>query len=245
MITKLILKIKRKENLFYNFLYNVGKFVVFFNIPTIRFIHLPLYYLDYFIKVTVRRIINLCWSIPLFKARCETVGKNLSLPNGIPLIIGSHLKIFLGDNVTIMRSTIGASKIFDAPILKIGNNSTVGYGTVISIAKEIIIGDNCSIGPNCIIMDSDDHPLNPQKRLLKEGLNKEDVLPVKIGNNVWIGSHCAIMKGVTIGDNSIIATHSVVTRDVMPNCVYAGHPARPTLRDIDKLSSTGSLASVQ
>lgn len=105
---------------------------------------------------------------PSFKARCETVGKNLSLPNGIPLIIGSHLKIFLGDNVTIMRSTIGASKIFDAPILKIGNNSTVGYGTVISIAKEIIIGDNCSIGPNCIIMDSDDHPLNPQKRLLKK-----------------------------------------------------------------------------
>lgn len=245
MLNGIVLKIKRKENSFYAFLYKAGKFIISFNIPTIRFIHLPLYYLDYFIKITVRRIINLCWSIPLFKARCEKVGKNLSLPNGIPLIIGSHLKIYLGDNVTIGRTTIGASKIFDDPVLKIGNDSTIGYGTVISVAKEIIIGDNCSIAPHCIIMDSDDHPLSPQKRLQKEGLTKEDVLPVKIGNNIWIGAYATILKGVTIGDNSIIATHSVVIRDVMPNCVYAGHPARPTLRDIDKLSSTGSLESVQ
>lgn len=57
---------------------------------------------------------------------------------------------------------------------------------------------------------------------------------VKIGNNVWIGSYCAILKGVTIGDNSIIATHTVITKDVKENCVYAGYPARPTLIDIHK-----------
>lgn len=239
MITQLILKIKRKENSFYAFLYKMGNFFIFLNIPTIKFIHLPLYYLDYFIKITVRRIISVCWSIPLFKARCERVGKNLQLPNGIPLIIGSHLKIFLGDYVTIGRSTIGASKIFDEPVLKIGNNSTIGYGTVISVAKEVAIGNDCMIAPNCIIMDGDDHPINPQRRLLKEGITKEDVMPVKIGNNVWIGAYVTILKGVTIGDNSIIATHSVITRDVMPNCVYAGHPARPTLRDIDKNDMSG------
>lgn len=245
MITQLILKIKRRENPFYAFLYKTGKFIISFNIPSIKFIHLPLYYFDYFIKITVRWIISVCWSTPLLKARCEKVGKSLSLPNGTPLIIGSHLKIILGDNVTIRRSTIGASKIFDEPVLKIGNNSTIGYGTVISVAKEVIIGDNCMIAPNCIIMDSDDHPINPQKRLLKEGINKEDVLPVRIGNNVWIGSYCAILKGVTIGDNSIIATHSVVTRDVMPNCIYAGHPGRPKLMDIGKISSACNLESAQ
>ena len=74
---------------------------------------------------------HICWSVPVFKARCEKVGKSLSLPNGIPLIIGSHLKIYLGDNVTIGRSTIGASKVYDNPVLKIGNNSTIGYGSVI------------------------------------------------------------------------------------------------------------------
>ena len=152
----------------------------------------------------------------------------------MPLIIGSHLKIFLGDNVTIYRSTIGASKIFDEAVLKVGNHSSIGYGTVISVAKEVTIGDNCMIAPNCIIMDNDDHPVSPKKRLEGQPVDPEDVKPVKIGNNVWIGSYCAILKGVKIGDNSVIATHSVITKDVMPNCVYAGYPARPTLRDIQK-----------
>lgn len=235
MLEQFILKIKRRENAFYSFLYRIGKTILTFNLPSVRFVHLPLYYFDYFVKAALRRVLHVMWSLPLFKARCCSVGKGLSLPNGIPLIIGSHLKIDLGDNVTIGRSTIGASKVFDDPVFRIGNNSTIGYGTVISVSKEISIGDNCLIGPNCIIMDSDDHPVNPQRRLLKEGITKEEVMPVKIGNNVWIGSYCAILKGVTIGDNSIIATHSVITRDVMSNCVYAGHPARPTLRDIDKI----------
>ena len=83
-------------------------------------------------------------------------------------------------------------------------------------------------------MDNDNHPINPQERLLRIPVDKKDVAPVKIGNNVWIGSYCAILKGVTIGDNSIIATHTVITKDVTENCIYAGYPARPTLREIDK-----------
>lgn len=235
MINSIILKIKRRENSFYASLYNVAVFLRSFNIPSVKFIHLPLYYLDSLVKNAVRWFVHTLWSIPLFKARCEKVGKNLRLPNGIPLIVGNHLKIYLGDNVTIGRSTIGASKIFDEPVLKIGHNSHIGYGTVISIAKEVLIGEHCLTGPGCIIMDSDDHPVNPQKRLMNEPVDKENVRPVKIGNNVWIGSNCAILKGVTIGDNVIVATHSVITKDLSANCIYAGYPARPTTRDIDKL----------
>jgi maltose O-acetyltransferase len=237
MFSRFALKIKRRETPFYALLYNVAKFIFSFSVPSFKFIHLPLYYLDFWTKGSLRWIIHSFWSVPLFKARCEKVGKSLRLPNGIPYVIGNHLKIYLGDNVTIGRTTIGASKIYDAPVFKIGNNSAIGYGTVISVAKEVIIGDNCMIGPNCIIMDSDDHPLNPEKRLLKEPVDKEHIAPVRIGNNVWIGSYCAILRGVTIGDNTIVATHSVVTRDAAGNCVYAGFPARPTLRNIDKETS--------
>jgi len=213
----------------------MAKHILSFSLPSIKFIHLPLYYCDYFVRNAVRWFVQAIWSVPLFKARCHKVGKNLKLPNGIPLIIGHHLKIILGDNVTILRSTIGASKVFDNPVLIIGNNSSVGYGTVISVAKEVIIGDNCLIAPGCIIMDSDDHPIRPKERMNGEPVAKDAVHPVRIGNNVWIGANCAILKGVTVGDNSIIATHSVITKDVVENCVYAGYPARPTKRDIDKL----------
>lgn len=237
MFDKFILRIKRKETPFYAFLYRLAKSMNSFSLPCVRPIHLPLYYFDYFVKISARKLINMVWSVPIFRARCERVGKGLSLPNGIPLIQGSHLKLYLGDNVTIGRSTIGAGKIFDEPILRIGNNSTIGYGTVISVSKEVDIGNDCMIAAMCLIMDSDDHPLSPQKRLQKMPVKKEEIKEIKIGNNVWIGSYAAILKGVTIGDNAIIATHSVVTKDVLPNCVYAGFPARPTLRDLDKIDS--------
>jgi acetyltransferase-like isoleucine patch superfamily enzyme len=235
MLASFILKIKRRENAFYAFLYRLAKSFRAFNIPTVRAIHLPLYYLDYAIKVLGRQVVERFWSVPLFKARCEKAGKNLRLPNGIPLVVGNHLRIQVGNNVTIMRTTIGASKVFDHPVLKIGNGSGIGYGTTISISKEVEIGDHCMIGTNCLIMDSDDHPINPQKRLTGEGVAPEQVKPVIIGNNVWIGSYCVVLKGVTVGDNSIISAHSVVTRSVVPNTIYAGNPARPTLRDIDKI----------
>jgi acetyltransferase-like isoleucine patch superfamily enzyme len=235
MFSKFILKIKRKENAFYGLVHEIAKASMSLSVPSIKPIHLFLYYVDVFVKRCIKGLLHAIWSVPLFKARCERVGKRLSLPNGIPFVMGSHLRIRLGDNVNIGRSTIGASKIYDEPVLEIGNNSTIGYGTIVSVSKEVVIGDNCLIGPNCIIMDSDDHPINPGKRLKKQTVDKDDVLSVRIGNNVWIGSYCAILKGVKIGDNSIIAAHSVVARDILPNCVYAGFPARPTLRDIDKL----------
>jgi acetyltransferase-like isoleucine patch superfamily enzyme len=226
MFSQIILKIKRQETPFYTAIYRMAKFLNYFNFPTIKAIHLPLYYIDSFIRLASRRLFHSFWSIPLFKARCEECGKNLSLPNGIPLVTGGHLKIYLGDNVTIGRSTIGASKVFDEPVLKIGSNSCINYGSVISVAKEIIIGNNCLIAGNCLIMDSADHPSDPEKRVQEQPVDVKDVEPVRIGNNVWIGAYSAVLKGVTIGENSIVGTHSVVTSDVPANCIFAGVPAR-------------------
>ncbi len=154
------------------------------------------------------------------------MGKSLRLPNGMPFVIGSHLKIIIGDNVTIAKSTIGANKIFDDPIFSIGDNSSIGYGTSISVAKEVTIGKDTLISVNCLIMDSDDHPINPSKRLLKQQVDPENINPVIIGNNVWIGACTAILKGVTIGNNSIVGTHSVVTQNIPANCICAGVPAK-------------------
>ena len=234
ILDKVILRIKRQDGAGYALVYRILKYLFTFNIPTIRFIHLPLYHLDVFLKLAVARFIHIFWSIPLFKARCHSVGRNLKLPNGIPLVIGSQLKIILGNNVTIGRSTIGSSKVFDHPLLTIGDNSTINYGTVISVAKEIVIGHDCMISGNCLIMDSDDHPLSPRMRLMKAPVAMQDVKPVRIGNNVWIGAYATILKGVTIGDNTVVGAHSVVTRDLPPNSVAVGIPARVAMTGIDK-----------
>lgn len=234
-LNRFILKIKRKQSPFYSFLYRLGWMYYGFNMPYIKLIHLPLYYIDSVAKSVLERMMDVFWRGPLFKARCEQVGKNLRLPNEIPLINGSNLKIYVGNNVTIGRVTFSSSKIFDEAVLRIGSNTSINYGTNISITKEVIIGDNCMISGWCLIMDSDDHPISPLKRLKKLSVEKEEVSPVIIGNNVWIGAYSAVLKGVTIGNNSIIGTHSVVTEDVPPNCLYAGVPAKLVKKDIDKI----------
>lgn len=73
-----------------------------------------------------------------------------------------------------------------------------------------------------LIMDSDFHDLDPATRHSGTG----GALPVQIGNNVWLGSRVIVQKGVSIGDNSVIAAGAVVTRPVPANVVAGGNPAR-------------------
>jgi acetyltransferase-like isoleucine patch superfamily enzyme len=70
------------------------------------------------------------------------------------------------------------------------------------------------------ITDSDWH------EMYDRGQRAKGVFPVKIGDNVWLGDHCMVLKGVTIGENSVVAAGAVVAKDVPPNVVVAGNPAR-------------------
>jgi acetyltransferase-like isoleucine patch superfamily enzyme len=94
-----------------------------------------------------------------------------------------------------------------------------------------------------VITDNNEHSINPDDRFLMRTKDDNhpyrywrysDSKPVVIGRNVWIGTKARICKGVTIGDNSIVAAHAVVTKDVPPNTIAAGNPARIVKTDIDK-----------
>jgi acetyltransferase-like isoleucine patch superfamily enzyme len=111
--------------------------------------------------------------------------------------------------------------------LRIGAFSTIGARTCINATEEVVIGDHCLIAWDCDIMDTDFHYLYE----LDDELPSRNSAPVHIGNNVWIGTRCIILKGVTIGDNSVIAAGSVVTRDVPGNTLAGGNPAK-VLRQI-------------
>jgi len=232
MITKILLKIKKGDTPFWRKIRKLGLTIIRFNIPTFRPLHLFLFYLHNFLVQFMKLIYIKIWCVPLFKARCECVGKRLFLPNGIPLVVG-HTRIIIGDNVTIYRTTIGSTKIGEDPILKIGNNVTIGYGTVISVGKKISMGNYVMIGPHCFIADNDGHPLNPQKRMKRSPVDVKDIKEVIIEDNVWIGNHCTITKGVRIGKNSVIGANSLVTKNIPENCIAIGVPARVLMKDID------------
>ena len=100
--------------------------------------------------------------------------------------------------------------------ITIGRNCGFSGVTIASFCS-ITIGDNVLIGPQSIIMDTDGHGDRNRKQLSGQ--------PVVIGDNVWIGMNCTILKGVTIGDNAVVAAGAVVTRSVPANTIVAGNPA--------------------
>lgn len=103
----------------------------------------------------------------------------------------------------------------------VGENFFSNFDCTILDVCEVRFGDNCMLGPSVHIYTAS-HPLNPTER--NSGI--EFAKPITIGNNVWIGGSAIINPGVTIGDNVVIASGSVVTRDVPNNVVVGGNPAR-------------------
>jgi len=105
--------------------------------------------------------------------------------------------------------------------IHVGKNFYANFDCVILDVCEVRIGDNCSMAPGVHIYTAT-HPVNPMERIAGPEFGK----PVTIGNNVWIGGRAIINPGVAIGDNVVIASGAVVTKDVPGNVLVGGNPAK-------------------
>jgi acetyltransferase-like isoleucine patch superfamily enzyme len=124
----------------------------------------------------------------------------------------------LGPNHPVILCTWGPGAV-----LEIGDDFAMTGGSICA-AERITIGRNVTIGANSTIADTDFHPLNPEIR--RQHPQESDTAPILIEDDVFIGMNCLIMKGVTIGQGSVIGAGSVVTRNVPPCVIAAGNPAR-------------------
>ncbi|SFB42322.1 maltose O-acetyltransferase [Rhizobium sp. NFR07] len=137
------------------------------------------------------------------------------------------------DLIRSLMGRIGRNFVFDGTIhcdygfnIEIGDNFYANVNLIILDGAKVTIGNNVFIAPNVGIYTAG-HPLDIERR--NAGL--EYALPITIGNNVWIGGGVSIMPGVTIGDGAVIGGGAVVTRDIPPDVVAAGNPAR-VIREI-------------
>jgi acetyltransferase-like isoleucine patch superfamily enzyme len=152
----------------------------------------------------------------IYKRKFHKIGKRLDVI-GRPFIHGRG-QIFAGTDLCL-RCLVFPIEIYaqENAVIKIGNHVFINQGSTISAANSIEIGDYTIIGDQTTIYDTDWHGW--------------DELPVKtakvsIGKHVWIGAKSIILKGVSIGDNSIIGAGSIVTGDVEKNTIVAGNPAK-------------------
>jgi len=159
-------------------------------------------------------------------------GKNLKFCGWCRLYRLEDSVINIGDNVKFVSSSfinhIGlnrrcsiSTETHEAKI-EIGNNC--GFSsTNICCFDSIKIGNNVRVGANTVIMDSDFHNDDPRTSKPR---------PVQIDDNVWLGANVVVMKGVHIGENTIIGMNSVVTKDIPANVVAAGNPCK-VIKSID------------
>ena len=164
---------------------------------------------------------------PLFRAYVTQRGKGLHTGIYVHWIDGVG-DIIVGDNVIFdgQSSIRFASRFVDRPRLLVGDGSAIAHDCQITVGKEVRIGKHCRIASEVVIADSNGHPSEPSLRLAGAPPADEDVRPVTIGDNVWIGRRAMIMPGVTIGEGSIVASGAIVMSDIPPYTVAAGNPAR-------------------
>jgi acetyltransferase-like isoleucine patch superfamily enzyme len=141
------------------------------------------------------------------------------------VVLGDHVSCYAGCSFAI--GVNGGCTVGDFTLMN---------GALVMAEERIEIGSHCLISWNVGIADSDFHPLAPAQRIIdahalapffKDRPPRPPLrtAPVIISDNVWIGMNAIILKGVTIGENSVVAAGAVVTKSVPPNVVVAGNPA--------------------
>ena len=195
-----------------------------------------------FIPRKIKQIFYIKLYIFLFYLLGIKFGKNLRIYNHIYLAIHHNSQLEIGNNFTftngsafnpISRNIKGSIHTQEGASIYIGNN--VGISSCCLWAKEnITIGNNVRIGSDTIILDNDahnlDHNIRNSELVNKKGESIDGLTaasaPIIIKDGVLIGTRCIILKGVTIGENSIIGSGSIVTKSIPDNCIAAGNPCK-------------------
>ena len=144
------------------------------------------------------------------------INAGLILKENAKLDVLGHFKVFYGAEICIYQNGMLSLK-----------TGYINSGAQIRCMEKITIGTQCAIGRNVMIMDFDAHKIH-----YESGGENLITAPVTIGNHVWVGAGATSLKGVTIGDGAVVGAGSVVTRNIEPNTIVAGNPARVIRRNV-------------
>jgi acetyltransferase-like isoleucine patch superfamily enzyme len=225
----LAVKIRRGQGPLWGPVKRLAKGVLRCHVPVAAW-NRPLFRLLYGLHVGLREgwiwATRFFWYEPLFRGQCAAVGPGLQMEQ-LPYLFGSG-RIELGEGVRLSgKSTFGFSnRLCDRPLLRVGDHTFIGHNCNFAVAAEVTLGSHCLLASNVQVFDYDGHSIDAAKRRWNEPFPPENCKPVAIGDDVWLGTGVLVLKGVTVGDRSIVAAGSVVTRDVPPDVIVAGNPAR-------------------
>ena len=154
-------------------------------------------------------------------------GRGVTIGDNVVIDALSREGITVGDNVNIpdnsfIRCTGVISELGEG--ITIGDNVGLGHFTFINAQGGVVVGNDVIMGPNVSILAENHNFESREVPIRKQGVTR---IGIVIEENVWIGAGCTILDGVTIGKGSVVAAGSLVNKNVLPNTVVAGCPARP------------------
>jgi acetyltransferase-like isoleucine patch superfamily enzyme len=210
----------------------------------------------YVIDLVSEKILTAFWTLS-FRIQCHirgvSIGKQLEIFGRCIIRKNPGSKIRLGNHVQIISSAWRSSTanctnsklrtFYPSAEIIMEDHSGMTGGVIVARSKKITIGRHCMLAPNVVILDSDFHLLWPPDR--RHNTWETDIdRDVTLEPNVWVGIGSIILKGVTIGENSVIAAGSVVTSNIPSNCLAGGNPAK-VLRKLDSDAGVATEASIE
>jgi acetyltransferase-like isoleucine patch superfamily enzyme len=139
---------------------------------------------------------------------------------GVELEIGRRATLHIGRWAWVGHAT--KIRVHEGEV-RIGAKTVIGQECTLSAFQHISIGRECIVADRVMLIDFDHGVVEVERPIRLQGIYKRDV---DVGHNVWIGYGACILRGVTVGENSVIGTSAVVTREVPPNAIVGGIPAR-------------------
>jgi len=175
----------------------------------------------------LQTISRLFYWTPMFKSRLQNQPKQLYLYCGMPLLLGA-LDIYIGNNCRINGITTfcGRNSTERRARLIIGDNVDVSWQSTLAVGTHIIIEDNVRLAAKAFLAGYPGHPLDPVARAKGLADTPAQIGPIHLKRDVWLGSNVTVLAGVTIGEGSVIATGSIVTKDIPAGVLAGGVPAK-------------------
>jgi len=159
------------------------------------------------------------WLRIRWRGRLQTDGICFFCP-GVTLELGRNATLRIGRFAWIGDDT--KIRVHEGSV-EIGAKTVMGQECTISAYQRVSIGRECILADRVMLIDFDHGVVEVERPIRLQGIYKRDV---RVGHNVWMGYGACILRGVTVGDNAIVGTSAVVTRDVPTNAVVGGIPAR-------------------
>lgn len=186
----------------------------------------------------------LAWRRAVARSRGVELGCDARLAGGLDFNLGSGFKnclrnpratgrISLGDQAWIERGAVLWA--FDGSIRSERNVYLGPYVTIYGHGG-VEIGEETLVSMKATILSSN-HAIPEQGKIIRQ--QPDELLPTKIGRDVWIGANAVILGGVTIGDGAVVAAGAVVNRNVEPGAIVAGVPAREIRKRLNALPRMG------